>query len=292
MRKLPNKWVLALGVLLAINLPGRIISLVQLLNGTQVSFADFAALGKQYDAVIRNGSWLDIFRFNLQHFSTKFEFQVFSGRLFITLGFFLLGMYAGRQRWFEKGSNVKSLIVKICRRSALFMGAALAVGLGMFAADAILKLGWQQHPVAGYIFTLLYDVLNAAMVVFFISGLTLLMLRQRGQSVLFRLAPVGKMALTSYITQTVFGLLLFYGAGFGMYGKTSPGLNYIIAVVFFIAQVAFSTWWLRHFNYGPLEWLWRSGTLLKWQPFLRKKVAVVAEDSTPSLVPEVVPVRV
>jgi uncharacterized protein len=109
------------------------------------------------------------------------------------------------------------------------------------------------------------------MVVFFISGLTLLMMRNRWQAVLYKLVPVGKMALTSYIMQTLFGLLLFYGAGLGLYGKTSPGLNYLIGIAFFFIQVGFSAAWLRYFNYGPLEWLWRSGTYLKWQPLIRKR---------------------
>jgi uncharacterized protein len=271
MRKLSNRWVLLLGILFALNFPGRIISLVQLLSGTQASFADFAVLAKQYDAVIRNGSWGELFWFNLQHLSSKFEFQVWSGRLFITLGFFLLGMYTGRQQWFDKGIAVKPLIRKICRRSALIMSIGLAIGLGMFAADAIMKLGWQQNPVAGYIFMTIYDIFNAAMVVFFISGLTLLMMRNRWQAVLYKLVPVGKMALTSYIMQTLFGLLLFYGAGLGLYGKTSPGHNYLIGIAFFFIQVGFSAAWLRYFNYGPLEWLWRSGTYLKWQPLIRKR---------------------
>jgi uncharacterized protein len=97
------------------------------------------------------------------------------------------------------------------------------------------------------------------------------MMRNRWQAVLYRLVPVGKMALTSYIMQTVFGLLLFYGAGLGLYGKTSPGFNYLIGIAFFFIQVGFSSAWLHYFNYGPLEWLWRSGTYLKWQPLVRKR---------------------
>jgi uncharacterized protein len=84
------------------------------------------------------------------------------------------------------------------------------------------------------------------------------------------MAAVGKMALTSYIMQTLFGLLLFYHVGLGMYAKTSPGLNYLIAIGFFVVQVVFSRWYLRYFNFGPLEWLWRSATLLQWQPFLKR----------------------
>lgn len=283
LRKLNNKWVLITGLLLALNLPGKIISLAQILNHTQPSFGDFASVAQSYHAVIDHGSLLDIFRYNLVHLNMKFEFQINSGRLFITLGFFLLGMLAGRKKWFENGAESKPIFRKIFKRSAAIMIVALLCGLGMFAADAILKLGWQQNPYAGYVFMILYDVFNAAMVVFFISGLTLLMFKKRGQQFFYPIAPVGKMALTSYIMQTIFGLILFYGVGFHLYTKTSPGLNYLIAIAFFICQMVFSKWWLQYFNYGPLEWLWRSGTLLKWQPMLKQRkehipVAVPSED--------------
>src|SRR4051812_20693216 len=133
-----------------------------------------------------------------------------------------------------------------------------------------MKLGWQENPVAGYIFGILYDIFNAALVVLFISGLTLMMYKNWGKRFFFPMAPVGKMALSSYITQTAFGLILFYGIGFNLYTKTSPGFNYLIAIAFFIFQIQLSKWWLRRFNYGPLEWLWRSGTLLSWQPLVKQ----------------------
>ena len=133
------------------------------------------------------------------------------------------------------------------------MVIALVGGLGMFGIDAAFKLGWQQNPITGYIFSIFYQVYNAAMVVFFISGLTMLMYRSSWQKLFYPMAAVGKMALTSYIAQTVFGLLLFYGVGFGLYGKTSPGTNYIIAIGFFVLQVFFSKWYLRHFYFGHLN---------------------------------------
>ena len=273
MRKLNNKWVLVLGILLAINVPGKIYEAVNFLltNPGVTNFGDFAKDAGQYNDVITKGSWLTIFKYNLSRFITKFQFQVNSGRIYITLGFFLLGTYVGRKKWFENLEDTRPTIKKICKKSALIMVLALVAGLGMFGLDAALKLGWQQNPVAGYIFSIFYQVYNAAMVVFFISGLTLLMYRRSWQKLLYPMAAVGKMALTSYIAQTVFGLLLFYGIGFGLYGKTSPGTNFLIAIGFFVLQVFFSRWYLQYFNYGPLEWLWRSGTYLKWQPFVKKK---------------------
>jgi uncharacterized protein len=275
-RKLNNRWILITGILLALNLPGKVIGLIEILSSTGQNFGDFATVAKAYNDVIANGTLVDILKYNLLHLDSKFEFQVNSGRLFITLGFFLIGMFAGRKRWFENTEASKPVFTVIFKRSALIMGIALLCGLGMFATDAILKLGWQQNKYVGYIFMIFYDVFNASMVVFFISGLTLLMNKKRGQQFFFPMAPVGKMALSSYIMQTIFGLLLFYGIGFELYAKTSPWMNYLLAIVFFIFQMLISKWWLQYFHYGPLEWLWRSGTLLKWQPIRKKNITPVA----------------
>jgi uncharacterized protein len=87
-----------------------------------------------------------------------------------------------------------------------------------------------------------------------------------------RLAPlanIGKMALTTYLTQSIVGVFLFFHVGFGLFGKTTPAQNIGICIVIFALQMIFSTWWLKKFYYGPVEWLWRSATFLKWQPLVR-----------------------
>lgn len=273
-RRLSNRWVLLLGVLLVLNLPGKVVGLVQLFShpaaGGPPAGGNFMDPAVEYDKLIKTGGWVEIFKYNLQHLSTKFSFQIESGRLYITMGFFLLGMYVGRKKWFDRGEEVRGLWRKICRRSAIVSGICLVIGIGLIIANEVLKLQLEQSQTVGYFFSYLLDALSAALVAFYVSGLTLLMFRKRWQSFLYSLAPVGKMALTSYLTQTLFGLLLFWGVGVGLYTKTSQGANYLIAIAFFVVQVYFSKWWLKSFYYGPVEWLWRSATLLKLQPMVRK----------------------
>lgn len=82
--------------------------------------------------------------------------------------------------------------------------------------------------------------------------------RGHSYALLFRLlAAPGRMALTNYIGQTLIGILLFYGIGFGL--GTSFGLVTIelTALIVFLLQVLLSDLWLRHFRFGPLEWIWR-----------------------------------
>ena len=79
-----------------------------------------------------------------------------------------------------------------------------------------------------------------------------------------RFAPIaaaGRMPLTNYLMQTLIGTSLFYGWGFALWGQVGPAAELLLApVIFFALQVPLSLWWLRRFDYGPIEYLWRIGT--------------------------------
>ncbi|WP_431121198.1 DUF418 domain-containing protein [Flagellimonas flava] len=91
-------------------------------------------------------------------------------------------------------------------------------------------------------------------------GLVLLFNRNPKSRLLHLFAPVGKMALTNYLVQSVFGFLIFYGIGLGFYGKMGPTLCIVLTTLIFIVQICYSKWWLNRFRFGPAEWLWRSLT--------------------------------
>jgi uncharacterized protein len=74
-------------------------------------------------------------------------------------------------------------------------------------------------------------------------------------------AATGRMPLTNYLMQTVIATALFYGWGLGLWGKVGPALQLLLAlVIYFVIQMPLSTIWLRRYEYGPLEYLWRRGT--------------------------------
>lgn len=70
----------------------------------------------------------------------------------------------------------------------------------------------------------------------------------------------GRMALTNYLTQSVLGVVVFYGIGFGLTGRLSIPATYAYATCLFAAQVLFSRWWLARHAQGPMEALWRRWT--------------------------------
>jgi len=83
------------------------------------------------------------------------------------------------------------------------------------------------------------------------------------------LAPVGQMALTNYLSQSLIATTLFYGYGFGLYDQVSPTLTFVLVLVMFAGQIVFSQIWLHRYRFGPMEWLWRSLTYGRWQELQR-----------------------
>lgn len=83
--------------------------------------------------------------------------------------------------------------------------------------------------------------------------------------------PVGQMAFTNYLTQSIICGIVFYGVGFGMYGKLQRFEVYYVVGAIWIVQIIWSNLWLRYFNFGPLEWAWRSLTYWQKQPFRKTR---------------------
>ena len=91
-------------------------------------------------------------------------------------------------------------------------------------------------------------------------GLILLFCRSNALPKLkVRLAAVGKMALTNYLAQSLFGLFLFTGAGLALYNHLERHELYYLVVAIWIVQLWWSPLWLQHHRHGPMEWLWRRG---------------------------------
>ena len=84
-------------------------------------------------------------------------------------------------------------------------------------------------------------------------------------------AAVGRMAFTNYLTQTLICTTIFYGNGFGLFGRVERTGQILIVFAVWAVQLIWSSLWLKHFNFGPFEWAWRSLTYMKPQPFKAKK---------------------
>lgn len=84
------------------------------------------------------------------------------------------------------------------------------------------------------------------------------------------LASAGRMAFTNYLGQTVICMMIFYGTGLGLFGELDRFQQFLIVIAICLFQLFSSDIWLKHFRFGPMEWLWRCLTYRKWQPLKHK----------------------
>lgn len=181
--------------------------------------------------------------------------QVTLAAIFTVLPMFLFGLYTANKGWL---ADVKKHIRKI--RAIWFVTLILGFGLtflkewGLSGVDASVVT---MHDVYHLLGMLIGD---PALCFFYISSVVLLINDVPKLRLWNWLASAGRMALTNYLLQTMICTTLFYGYGFGLYGKVGAIEAYLIAIVIFITQLCLSHWWMRRFAYGPLEKIWRMWT--------------------------------
>lgn len=94
----------------------------------------------------------------------------------------------------------------------------------------------------------------------YVSIFVLASTKRAGAAVINALAPVGRMALSNYVLQSVLMGLVFFGYGLGYFGELGPFQTLLVALAIFATQIPISAWWLNRHTYGPLEWLLRAFT--------------------------------
>lgn len=272
-RNLSNKTTLILAVLLTLNIPTKIIEVVSIIvQGTPEFIPNhFIENGAKYFIAMNQATFIEVVAHNIYAMKEKIEFLISSGRLFITFGFFLLGMLAGRLQWFDDIERSQPFFKSVWKKSGLLIIAVAVVGIVFGITANALAVDFKNAPWARWFGGSLADVFNASVTVFYIASIALLMLKPKWHARLAPLSHIGKMALTSYLTQSLFGVILFFHFGLGLFFVTSPAMNAVLCFIVFGAQIAFCKFWLQHFNYGPIEWLWRSATYLKWQKLTKKE---------------------
>ena len=268
-QKLGNKTLLIVSTLLILNAPlllSRVMAVfappptAEQMAIEQKQGEEFMkSAGKEFN-IKRHGSVSEVIAMNISGglVGTLF-FQIISGRLFITLGLFLLGLYVGRQKLF----NGTEENITFFKNLLIFSGLAALI-------STILALlynpGFAPGPTTWLrvLGATAFDIHQASLSVFYVAGFTLLFWK-KPLGFLSLLVPAGQMGLTVYLTQTIFGLLLFFGFGFGMMGKIGVTTSITLALMFYALQIVLCNVYMKHFRFGPVEWLWRSLTYMKFQ---------------------------
>ncbi|MDQ3071293.1 MAG: DUF418 domain-containing protein [Acidobacteriota bacterium] len=78
-----------------------------------------------------------------------------------------------------------------------------------------------------------------------------------GRRIMNVFAPVGRMALTNYLLQSIVCTALSYGWGLSLWWTIGTSTAMAIAAAIFVAQIPLSALWLSRFRFGPVEWVWR-----------------------------------
>ena len=223
------------------------------------------------DSVYAHGSTREIFAQRASDYGVWYT-SLASAALAGFLTLFILGVWVGRagivQRLRERRSTLRRALV-----------TAILCCAGGFLLRHYLNLWWPHpaSPPAGLLARALLlprflaglvagNLAVWAMSAIYAASLALLYQREGWARRLAPLVAVGRMTLTTYVTQSIVCTLLFYHYGLGWYGRASYRHMLALAVVLFGLQIWFCRWWLSRFRFGPVEWLWRSLSYGRRQP--------------------------
>lgn len=177
------------------------------------------------------------------------------------IGNFLLGYVAGQLRWFERdGADHLPAFRRLFWVGTVIGGGATIAT--MFFATGGLR-GYELTTVGEMAFSLINPLDYAGLAMMFTGAVVLLAQRPWWRSAFAILAPLGRMPLTTYLSQSLICTFIIYGWGLGAITWLADIDYLVLGLAIFIVQIGLSHLWLRRFKYGPLEWLWRYAVYLK-----------------------------
>jgi len=157
------------------------------------------------------------------------------------------------------------------QRSARFYKRLLVagggLGLGLVSMGVWLRevFAWETVPVLTLAFQ--FNYWGAVFLATgYIAAIMLLCRWLQDGLVVRALASVGRTAFSNYLLQTVLATTLFYGYGLGLFAQLEFLELLGVVVAIWAIQIPLSMWWLRRFQYGPVEWVWRTLTYRERQP--------------------------
>jgi uncharacterized protein len=206
-----------------------------------------------------SGSFAEIMRLRAMEVLITYPFAfVQMGPIVVAM--FTLGCVAGKLRVFEDLPEWLPFFRR-WRWPALVIG--LLGNLSYAAAAVWLHSKGLQFKLSAVVGL---GIGAPALTFFYVSVLVELSSREIGQRLLRPIALVGRMALTNYLLQSAICTTIFYSYGGGLYASIGPLGGLGLTLVIYAAQIPFSVVWLSRFQYGPMEWLWRTLTYGKFQP--------------------------
>ncbi len=207
----------------------------------------------------------NIFNWGQGGFFWRYAHIIGSNRIPKVLAMFLIGFVVGRKEIYSNLEANRNLLMNV-QKLGFLIGLPSTLALTFFEFDGI-----HLPEAAGLADTLFYALSVIPLSLAYTATLCLLWLKVSWRKMLLYLAPAGRMALTNYIVQTLIGIYIYYGIGWGLGTETGPAIFVPVAIAVYFVQVIYSIIWFRYFRYGPLEWIWRQLTYGKILP-IRVKI--------------------
>lgn len=179
-----------------------------------------------------------------------------TGGVWHILGLFVLGMLLGRSRFFEREWQA--------RRLAGYLAVAAALVIATWQFHIRLRDHFPEFMPRWGFDTVAYNYRILALIAFYILGFMLLIRLPALKRIFTPFAYCGRMTLTLYTAQSFMVVPLYYGFGLGLYESIGQRNAFLLGIGLWAAQMVFAALWFRRFRYGPLEWLWRSLTRLRF----------------------------
>lgn len=211
-----------------------------------------------FKAYLLNENFADYFKMNLGNVFLRIGGILDEGRIFKVLGVFLIGLVAGRKLLHDRLLDNTLFLKKIAKWG-------LMIGLPICAFRGYIEIYATHNDFWSLLKTITYALGTVPLALGYAALIALIYKK----SELFNwFIPIGKMAFTNYILQSIISITIFYGIGFGFAGKFGFTVIMFITIGVFICQVILSTIWLKRYRFGPLEWIWRQ---LTYGKFLKLK---------------------
>lgn len=241
--RVPAKWLIPLAAVLYI-VPTTFLYLLTKLLPNMDGYANIQQIELSVSAYAM-GTYGEIFMFRLFEWLLYGLSSTFMG-IFIVLPIIMVGVALSKWKFVERAKELKGRIAVV---------TVVTLGLGIW----IKSLPYINKPTTDVV--MLQDMYGGVILAAsYVGIITLLSTTSIFRKVFRPIAKVGRMSLTTYITQSLIATTIYYAYGFGLYGKIDLATGTWIAIGVFALQVIFAELWLSKFQFGPLEWLWRKGT--------------------------------
>ena len=175
-----------------------------------------------------------------------YETAIFTWPTNLTL--FLFGYFAGRHKVITRLAQDRQALVTILILGPLASLILFFMSSWMVAGDRVSTL---DRALAALTYTFHCWAMSSG----YAAALMLALRSRVGTAVVSPLASIGRMALTNYIGQSIIVVPLCLA--FGWFDTFTPTGAMALALAVFAFQLPFSMWWLKHFQFGPFEWVWR-----------------------------------